>query len=100
MLFPRSPTSAWPSCSRKDRPILARRPTPLERTGRWARRHRTVVWSAGVSAGILVVLTLIGLLVSNVRIRAEVHQKELALAEARANHERAEERRREAYDNL
>jgi eukaryotic-like serine/threonine-protein kinase len=84
----------------EDRPVRARRPTPLERAGRWARRHRPVVWSAGVSAVVLVALALVGLTVSNVRIRSEADQKERALEEARANHERAEERRREAYDNF
>jgi len=55
------------------------------------------VWSAGVSAVLLAALALVGLAVSNVRIRAEAKQKELALEEARANHERAEERRKEAH---
>src|SRR5262249_37450896 len=29
-----------------DKPILARRPTPMERLGRWSRRHRTAVTTA------------------------------------------------------
>src|SRR5262249_41348932 len=33
----------------KDEPIRARPPTLLQRAGRWARRHRPVVWSAAVS---------------------------------------------------
>src|SRR5207302_7516664 len=34
----------------KDEPILARRPTPLQRARKWARRHRPVVWSAAVAS--------------------------------------------------
>src|SRR5207245_888569 len=30
----------------KDEPIRARRPTPLQRARKWARRHRHMVWSA------------------------------------------------------
>jgi serine/threonine-protein kinase len=33
----------------KDEPIRARRPTPVQRARRWARRHRPVVWSAAAS---------------------------------------------------
>jgi tetratricopeptide (TPR) repeat protein len=32
----------------KDEPIRAKRPTPLQRVKRWARRHRSVVWAAAV----------------------------------------------------
>jgi serine/threonine protein kinase len=32
----------------EDRPIRARRPTLLQRAAEWARRHRAVVWAAGL----------------------------------------------------
>jgi serine/threonine protein kinase/Flp pilus assembly protein TadD len=34
----------------KDEPIRARRPTPVQRARKWARRHRPVVWSAAVAS--------------------------------------------------
>jgi serine/threonine protein kinase/Flp pilus assembly protein TadD len=37
-----------------DRPILARRPTVLQRARKWSRRHKPVVWSAAVA--LLVIL--------------------------------------------
>jgi len=33
----------------KDEPIRARRPTPLQRARKWARRHKPIVWSAIVA---------------------------------------------------
>jgi serine/threonine protein kinase/Flp pilus assembly protein TadD len=33
----------------EDKPVRARRPSLLERTRKWARRHRAVVWSAAVA---------------------------------------------------
>ena len=54
-----------------DRPILARRPSPMERSSRWARRHLAALVVAvsllvlGLAAGIVVVL------VKNAEIRRE-----------------------------
>jgi serine/threonine protein kinase/Flp pilus assembly protein TadD len=39
-----------------DRPVLAKRPTVVERTRKWARRHRSVVWSAGLVAATALIL--------------------------------------------
>jgi tetratricopeptide (TPR) repeat protein len=41
----------------RDEPVLARRPTLLQRWRRWARRHRAVVWS--IVAGKLVTLAVL-----------------------------------------
>jgi serine/threonine protein kinase/Flp pilus assembly protein TadD len=41
----------------KDEPIRARRPTPIQRARKWARRHRATVWSA--TAALLVSLTIV-----------------------------------------
>jgi WD40 repeat protein/serine/threonine protein kinase len=65
----------------EDKPIRARRPTLLQRVRKWARRHQPVVWSAGVSAVLLLLLGVAALAVSNVRIGREKQQKEEALQE-------------------
>jgi WD40 repeat protein/serine/threonine protein kinase len=75
----------------EDRPIRARRRTLLQRGRKWARRHQPVVWSAGVSAVLLLLLALAALAVSNVRIGREKQQKEEALQEK----EKALERERQ-----
>ncbi len=73
----------------RDEPIRARRPTPVQRARRWARRHRPVVWSATVSALLLLVMAVTGLAVSTVLISRE---KDQALGE----HRRAKHRLLEA----
>jgi serine/threonine protein kinase/tetratricopeptide (TPR) repeat protein len=42
----------------EDRPIRARRPSPLQRLHKWGRRHRAAVWAA--AACLLVVLVTLG----------------------------------------
>jgi serine/threonine protein kinase len=67
----------------EQRPILARRPTLLERAAKWSRRHRTVVTSAVV----MLVLSAVGLAVSTVLIAREQANTEAAyrrLAEEQA----------------
>ena len=44
------------------RPVRARRPSLAQRLGKWVRRHRAVVWSAGVAAA-LVIAVLVGSLI-------------------------------------
>jgi tetratricopeptide (TPR) repeat protein len=41
----------------KDEPIRARRPTVIQRVRKWARRHKSMVWSA--TAALLVTLTIL-----------------------------------------
>lgn len=54
----------------EDRPIQARRPTVLQRTNKWVRRHRTGVWTVSMTALVMVVLTVFSLVVSNHLIRS------------------------------
>jgi serine/threonine protein kinase/WD40 repeat protein len=46
-----------------DRPIQARRPGPLVRTRKWARRHLPIVVSLGVSLALCLAAAVVGLLV-------------------------------------
>src|SRR4051794_6244196 len=41
----------------EDRPVAARRPSPLQRARKWARRHRAAVWA---SAAVLLIAVLLG----------------------------------------
>ena len=82
-----------------DQPVEARRPTWLERAGKWARRHRGLVASA-VAA---LFLALAGLLTSTVLIAREQAHTQAALdgerwqaQEARDQRARAEESFRQA----
>jgi hypothetical protein len=83
----------------ENRPILARRPTLLERAARWGRRHRPLVVS-----GVLLLLTAaVALLVTTLLIarehaatRAAYERERLSAQEARAQRARAEENFRQA----
>jgi serine/threonine protein kinase/Flp pilus assembly protein TadD len=78
----------------KDEPIRARRPTPLQRARKWARRHRPVVWSAAVA--FLVVALVIG--ASLVRLQweeAKRWRKETERQEKEVERLRQEARRRD-----
>jgi serine/threonine protein kinase len=79
----------------EDRPIVARRPGPADRLGKWARRNRALVTSAAV----VLVLAVVGLSVGMVLIARErtevVRQRNAARAnahEAGAQRLRAEAR--------
>ncbi len=61
------------------KPIVARRPTLLDRAAKLARRHRPVVWLAGVSLAVLLLMAVAGLATSNVLIVRERDQKDTAL---------------------
>jgi serine/threonine protein kinase len=71
----------------EDKPIRAKRPTLLQRVRKWARRYRPAVLSVLVSAGIMAVLALVGLMISIILIERQ-------RAEAIANFHTAEEQRR------
>jgi WD40 repeat protein/serine/threonine protein kinase len=64
----------------EDKPIRARRPTPLQRFGKWMRRHPGVV---RIGAAAFVVL-LLGLAVSNVLITRLSNEKDHALRKEKA----------------
>ncbi|HLJ96409.1 MAG TPA: protein kinase [Gemmataceae bacterium] len=80
----------------EDKPIRAKRPTLAQRAAKWSRRHRSVV----ASAGILVLLSLIGLMASTVLIWREKEQTRAALADAKANAQTADANYQRAQENL
>jgi serine/threonine protein kinase len=49
----------------KDEPIRAKPPTLAQKAKKWARRHMPVVATAAVAIGVLLILTLAGLLIGN-----------------------------------
>lgn len=69
------------------KPTLARRPTIVDRTAKWMRRHRSFV---GLAAMFLITLT-IGSSVAAFKIAAEQERTKVALADAQRNLDRAEE---------
>jgi tetratricopeptide (TPR) repeat protein len=70
---------------RNDEPLRASRSTRRQRLGRWARRHQPLVWSAGVSAVLLLLMAVTALAASNVLIRREKTAKNRALEAARSS---------------
>ena len=68
------------------KPTQARRPTLVDRTMKWVRRHRNVV---ALAAGFLVMLTL-GSTFATVKIASEQQRTKAALVEAKQNLARAE----------
>ncbi len=81
----------------QDKPVLARRPSLAERTRKWARRHRPIVYSAAA----LLVMAVVGLSAGMVIICREHSKTVAALAEARDQRDLAEkssEQARQAMD--
>jgi hypothetical protein len=77
----------------EDRPILARRPTLLDRAAKWSRRHKAVL----AAAVVLLFLAVIALTVSNVLISQEQGRTQSALQQAiEARDKEREARLREA----
>jgi hypothetical protein len=71
-----------------DRPILARRPSSLERAWRWTRRHRVIAASVGALLTLATVCLAISTLVvwnANGRIQAESDARGAELLRARNN---------------
>jgi hypothetical protein len=79
-----------------DQPILARRPSLAERAGKWARRHRTVVFSAAM----LVVMAIAGLSVTLVLVAREHARTQEALQRELDKTREAQEQRARAEENL
>jgi serine/threonine protein kinase/Flp pilus assembly protein TadD len=69
----------------EDRPIRAKRPTPLQRARKWARRHRPLVLTAVVAVMALLVSAVVILAVSNRRIEQEKGHKEQQAKRAQTN---------------
>jgi WD40 repeat protein/serine/threonine protein kinase len=63
------------------RPILARRPSLLQRLALWARRHRGIVVPAVIAAFVALAVTATALIVSNVRISDALAKQQLAASE-------------------
>jgi serine/threonine protein kinase len=72
-----------------DKPILARRPSLLDRATKWARRHRSLV----VFGVVLLVAAVVGLAVSNVLIAHEHSLAEAAAAGERVKAKEADDQR-------
>jgi serine/threonine-protein kinase len=66
------------------RPIISRRPNLLDRAAKWTRRHRFAVWTGSLSLAVLLVLSVLGLAVSNILISREKDQKDVALRQREA----------------
>ncbi len=77
-----------------DKPILARRPTWLERSARWARRHRAVV----VSALVLLAAGVIGLGVSTFLIAQAYEAERVRTMEANDSALEAQRKAKEARE--
>ena len=65
----------------ENKPIAARRPSLRDRAAKWAVRHRPVVWSAGLSLAVLLLMTVFGLAMSNWLVTREKDRKDAALRE-------------------
>jgi hypothetical protein len=76
------------------KPTLATRPTLLDRTAKWAGRHRTLVASV---IGVML-LALVGTATAALLIAREKGKTDEALAEANANFAESQERLRHAVD--
>lgn len=73
----------------EDKPIRAKRPTIVERTAKWSRRHRHLV----ASAAVVLVLAVVGLSISTALIWQEQARTASALADAEAQRAKAEEQK-------
>jgi serine/threonine protein kinase/WD40 repeat protein len=76
-----------------DRPILARRPTILQRLRRWSRRHRAILGAVAACSAIALLLAAAGLAASHSLI---LHERDRAVAARR----RAEAAERRAIERL
>jgi serine/threonine protein kinase len=98
----------------EDRPITAKRPSLMQRTRKWARRHQAAVTTAALSSFAFLLLVVGILLATNLRIQAEkeraddeaVNAQRAYQREARerqqtqAEKDRAESERKRAEANL
>lgn len=61
-----------------DEPIAAQRPSLWERTGRWARHHRPLVWSSAGSAIVVMMALLVSILLVANAYQRERTQRDIA----------------------
>jgi len=83
-----------------DQPILARRPTSLERLRKWSRRHKSLVASVSISTLATLLLAVVALAISYVTITREQKRTTQALEDAKAGHAAAARGRDQADANL
>jgi WD40 repeat protein/serine/threonine protein kinase len=69
----------------EEKPILARRPSLLQRARKWARRHRPVAWALGISAVVVSMVIMVVLAVSNLLIAREQRQTQAAKEQLELN---------------
>ena len=78
----------------EDKPIKAKRPTPLERVTKWTRRHAALVGASVTGLALAAVGLLIATVLATSAYRREAQQRELAQAQrgrAEANFRRAQD---------
>jgi serine/threonine protein kinase len=75
-----------------DKPILARRPSLVDRATKWARRHRSLV----ASAVVLLLVAVVGLTVSNVLIAQKQKDADVAAERERLKAKEADKRFKQA----
>jgi serine/threonine-protein kinase len=73
------------------RPILARRPSPLDRAAKWARRHRPLVASISVATLLFLGLAILVLASTNLRIQEERERADGERERAEASSRKARE---------
>jgi serine/threonine protein kinase/Tfp pilus assembly protein PilF len=77
----------------EDRPIVARRPSLLDRAAKWRRRHRAAVYAgaAGLAVALAILVGSLGWIVRDRAARSELTEREVnrALVEVAANQGRA-----------
>ena len=81
------------------KPTLARRPTLLDRTAKWARRHRSLVALATCAVLLVSVVSAVGMVLlarEQSRTSAALKEVERSAASAQQNFERAEKHLRQA----
>jgi WD40 repeat protein/serine/threonine protein kinase len=83
----------------KDEPIRAKRPSYLQWARKWARRHKPVVASVGISVPMILCVAVLALAVSNVKINEKQKQTRDALGRVQqANEDLTRSLEREALE--
>jgi serine/threonine protein kinase len=98
----------------EDKPIQAKRATAWQRAAKWSRRHWPSILSASLAAALLLSMAVVGLAVSNMLIKQERDEKDVALrdkvsalsaseanlAEAKTQRDRADLNFQKAHDEV
>jgi serine/threonine protein kinase/WD40 repeat protein len=78
-----------------DQPVQARRPTRLQRAGKWARRHYRPLLATAAAAALMLTLSVILLALSNVRTRHALAARDEALSDLQTQEQRTRAAERE-----